>query len=273
MKEENSKSLDIFGIKPFADSINEVTKGAVAGASAFLSRICLPAADEFGLLLRDKVSHWRGQNALRIAQKAESKFIVGDNVNLQAHPRIVCETIEKGSWCDDDEIQELWAGLLASACTEDGRDDSNLVFIGMLEQLTAPQVRILNYACEEAPKWKSMAGWPIADEIVIPLEKLITVSKVDDFHRLDRELDHLRAFELIGAGGIFGHGGGFGTDSTDARIRPSALALHLYVRGQGYVGSPVEYWNLNEKKKNEKGEQISGANSVNAAAKASPLTE
>lgn len=240
MEENNSKSIDIFGIKPFADSINKVTAGSVDGAAAFLSRICLPAAEEFGLLLKDKVSYWRGQNALKIAQKAEKR--VDPKSRAQAHPRIVCEVIDKGSWSDDDEIQDLWAGLLASACSDDGRDDSNIVFIGLLEQLTAPQVRILNYACENAPKFKSKAGWPYAETITIPLETLTKISNVDDFQRLDRELDHMRAFELIGAGG-FG-GGGFGLESTDAKICPSALALHMYVRGQGYVGSPVEYWGL-----------------------------
>lgn len=47
---EDNKSLDVLGVKPIADSVNTVTKGTVDGASAFLSRICLPAAEEFGLL-------------------------------------------------------------------------------------------------------------------------------------------------------------------------------------------------------------------------------
>lgn len=47
--------LDVLGIKPVAEAVNTVTKGTVEGASAFLSRICLPAAEEFGFLLQDKV--------------------------------------------------------------------------------------------------------------------------------------------------------------------------------------------------------------------------
>ena len=42
----DDKSLDILGIKPVADSVNRLTRAAVDGASAFLSRICLPAAEE-----------------------------------------------------------------------------------------------------------------------------------------------------------------------------------------------------------------------------------
>jgi hypothetical protein len=68
---DSSRSLDILGAKPIADAALVVTKGSVDGAGAFLSRICLPVAEEFGLLLKDKVGHWRANNAAKIANKAE----------------------------------------------------------------------------------------------------------------------------------------------------------------------------------------------------------
>lgn len=71
---EPDKSLDVLGIKPVAEAINTVTQATTAGAGAFLSRICLPAAEEFGLLLRDKVSAWRAKNALAITVQAEEMF-------------------------------------------------------------------------------------------------------------------------------------------------------------------------------------------------------
>ena len=93
---EKLNSQDILGVKSFGDAINTATKGLVNGAGAFLSRICLPASEEFGLFLKDKVSKWSGENALQI---------------------------EKGSWVDDNKVQDMWAGLLASSCNEDGRDE------------------------------------------------------------------------------------------------------------------------------------------------------
>ncbi len=71
MDEQENRSLDLLGIKPIADSIHTVTQAVVDGATEFLSRMCLPAAEEFGLLLRDRVSHWRAVNAAKIATKAE----------------------------------------------------------------------------------------------------------------------------------------------------------------------------------------------------------
>ena len=132
MTDEKSHSLDVFGVKPLADSVKQVTQGAIDGVAAFLSRICLPAAEEFGLLLRDKVARYRATNAVKIAQKAEQKLrAASGEVNGHAHPRLVGIVLEIGSWTDADEIQELWAGLLASSCTPDGQDQSNLIFLNL----------------------------------------------------------------------------------------------------------------------------------------------
>jgi len=80
------------------------------------------------------------------------------------------------------------------------------------------------------------------------LQKLQEITGCTDLHRLDRELDHLRSLELIGSD-IFG--GGFSTDSTDANLTPTGLALQMYVRCQGFIGPPNDYFGIeitNEKK-------------------------
>jgi hypothetical protein len=63
MNEDPSKSLDIFGVQPLSKAAERVIDGAVEAAKSLFDRICLPAAEEFGLLLKDRLSHWRAQNA------------------------------------------------------------------------------------------------------------------------------------------------------------------------------------------------------------------
>lgn len=238
MPEEN-KSIDILGVKPIADSVNVVTKGTVDGASAFLSRICLPAAEEFGLLLKDKVSAWRANNAVEIANKAQLLLEkqVG-NIVMHAHPRIIYSTIENGSWSEDDFMQKFWAGLLASSCTPDGKDESNLILIGILSQLTSNQVRLINHFCGTARIYISPGGWIGADPLYIVSDELKEVALIEDIHRLDRELDHLRSLGLII--------NGFEIHTKIADVTPTALCLNLYVRSQGYVGSPTDYFGIKE---------------------------
>jgi hypothetical protein len=249
MEDDNTKSLDLLGIKPLADSLKISIQAVVDGVSAFLSRICLPAAEEFGLSIKDRVHLWRESNKVILLYKAEQKLNkFSSEKGKHTHPRIVGEILNHGSWVEKEDIQNMWAGLLASSCTEDGQDDSNLIFISILRQLTSLQASLLNYCCENSKKMLSGAGWITAEEeLIVSLKKLHEITGCEDFHRLDRELDHLRSLELIGIG--LGSGG-FSQDSTDADITPSGLALQMYVRCQGYIGPPNEYFCIEKSKRN-----------------------
>jgi hypothetical protein len=238
-----SKSLDLLGIKPAAQAVDRATEATIQGASAFLSRICLPAAAEFGLLLKDRVSNWRAIQAAKIAEKAQTKINFPEGALLTAHPRLVWEIIEKGSWSDDDIVQGMWAGLLASSCTPDAPDDRNVLFSGLLAQLSGIQVRILKFSCEASKKFASMHGFPLTEGPVrLSNHELCALAGTSDQHRLDCELDHLRSLELIG--GPLGMGGGFNATTGVPEIWVTALALYLFVRCQGFQGSPVDYWHL-----------------------------
>ncbi|MGJ0514844.1 MAG: Abi-alpha family protein [Methylomicrobium sp.] len=238
MADEKPKNLDLLGIEPIAKSFEKVTNSTVDGAAAILSRICLPVAEEIGLLLRDRVRYWRAMNIAKLTVDAEHKInALGIGPDFQAHPRIVYRIIEEGSWTDDEDIQEMWSGLLASSCSPEGQDDSNLIFIQLLTNMSRIQARLLNVACEQAVKKLSASGLIIAEHLEFTLIKLQEITDESDIHRLDREMDHLRSLELIR--------GGFNLNTVDqVDVTPSALALHMYARCKGFRDSPVEFYNL-----------------------------
>lgn len=233
--DNNDKSVDVFGIKPLAQSVDTVTKGGVDAASALLSRICLPAAEEFGLLLRDKVSGWRQKNAIEIARKAQ--VLLDEHIKdikVHSHPRLVFATLEHGSWADDDLMQKLWAGLLVSSCTPEGNDESNLMFITLMSQLTSSQAKIIEHICSSAKVHVTKGGFINSDSLEMSAAELMAISGHSDLQRLDRELDHLRALELII--------NGFDPSRDMADVTPFALALHFYARAKGYVGCPIAFY-------------------------------
>jgi hypothetical protein len=232
-----SKSLDILGIKPVADAISNITKASLDGASAVLSRICLPAAEEMGLLFKDKVSGWRTANHIATMKKLEAKLAAAKVADgSHAHPRIVSTIVEQSSWIEDDMVQDMWAGLLSSSCTESGDDDSNLIFTNILGGLTRLQARVIKYACEHAVKECTPKGLVVASTLVITWDELFVIAGESDIHRLDRELDHLRSLDIVNAG--------MNPYEREADITPSALGLHMYVRCQGSRKSPVEFFGL-----------------------------
>lgn len=238
MSKNESRSLDVLGIKPVADAISHASKASIDGASAFLGRICLPAAEELGLLFQDKVRAWRAKNAIAVVAEAEERFNrYQTNPRAHAHPRLVAAVFDHGSWSDDKTLQQMWGGLLASSCAGDGSDESNLIFIILLSQLTSLQVRVLAYGCENSEKLVTPAGLIMpASQLLVDIPTLASIAGTDDVHRLDRELDHLREVGLINVG--------FELNQPTVDVAPSALGLNLFVRSQGFIGSAVDFFGL-----------------------------
>jgi len=225
-------------IRPIADAALVVTKGAVEGAGALLSRICLPAAEEFGLLLKDRVSAWRQRNTVAILSQTQARLDqYQPNANVQAHPRIVYEVLTHGAWSDDKTVQEMWGGLLAASCDSEGRDDGNLIFTTLLSQLTSLQARVLKHSCEHTRYCLTSTGLITPREALnADITTLRSITGIDDTNRIDFELDRLHDLGLIGRG--FSVGGSF------ADIASTALAANMYVKCLGYKGAAVEYFKV-----------------------------
>src|SRR5262245_24403654 len=125
--------------------------------------------------------------------------------DVHAHPRIVGAILEQSSWIDDDMVQEMWAGLLSTSCTEDGDDVRHLIFTNLLGSLTKLQEKVLKYCCEAADKGVTLSGLLFANRLQVSRDQLNAITGEKDLHRLDRELDHMRSMELI-QGGFHPHG-------------------------------------------------------------------
>lgn len=236
---EGDKSLDILGIKPLADAALIVVKGGVDGAGAFLGRICLPAAEEFGLLLRDKVSSWRSKNATSIANMAEAMLTEsGQGNNLHAHPKIVGRIIDEGSWEDNGTVQSMWAGLLASSCTEDGKSQQNIVYINLLSQISSSQAMLLDHACKSAKKYSSKNGLIQSNNIYLSITEIMDLLGTRDIDQVDVELDHLRGV------GLLAFSSGLSADSDEGNITPSPLGLNFYARCHGHIGSVTSFFGV-----------------------------
>lgn len=249
MEAHNKKSLDLLGLAPYGEAIKLSIEKGFEGAQAILSRICLPAADELGLLFQDKIRHWRLNNIIKIIQKAEGKLVFeNDNLNLTAHPRVIKEIIDNGSWCDNDELQNMWAGLITSSCNELNNDDGNLLFVDTLKRLTVIQVRLLSYLCCNCTLSVDKNGLIFAKHIVLGLDDLLKITGTDNIHRLDIEFDNLASIKILKGGMLDGHAAGFTfndpSEEMKAELEPSPFAIALYVRAQGFRGSPKEYFKL-----------------------------
>jgi len=114
------------------------------GLGKFFGKICLPAADEFGLLLKDKIAFYRLKNLAEITRKAES--IIQKNgilISGQGNPKLLKEVIEEGSWDEDSGIQSMWAGLIAESVNDVYSESDGFMYMRLLKNLTPFQARLI----------------------------------------------------------------------------------------------------------------------------------
>jgi hypothetical protein len=233
-------SVDVLGIAPYGETLKVIAEKSAETAQRFLYDICRPAAAEFGLFLRDNVRAWRARNLADIANKSRELLTVSpDGVQLRAHPRFVAEVVEHGSWCEDEQLQSMWAGLLASACTEDGKDESNLLFGDLLKRITGSEARFLRVVCEKTRKgWGPQVGLSDAEFA----EAMGTSSK----QVIAYQLGHLRSLGLISLDIPFDQFLGRLTIHEGKDATPTDLGLHLYIRCQGSRKNPEDFFEWNE---------------------------
>ena len=162
----------------------------------FIEMLFGPAAEEIGLFLSDKVRIWRINNFVKIAEKTqrilEEKGFSGTQ---KANPRIAIKVLQEGSCNEDANLQEMWAGLLASSCNKDGSDEANLIFLNILQQLSRTQARIINHLVPESMR-RFYARTQDSNPVKIARAELYEITGLNDPAILERELNHLGVLGL-----------------------------------------------------------------------------
>lgn len=121
MNERNMNPIeihDIFGIKPIGEAQLEAIKAAIKGVSSFLELVFKPGLEELGYIIKDEIRYWRLNNILSMLNLAQGKMeFDGKEINLTANARVGLSIMESCSEVDNEELQEMWAGLFVSSCT------------------------------------------------------------------------------------------------------------------------------------------------------------
>jgi hypothetical protein len=211
------------------------TKESIEFAFGLLKRISYPVADKIGDFLAKNAE--RALNNFTNFMSAVQDKLDANNVRQGelVPPRISNKIVQEILWIDDPFLRIMWAGLMASGCTEKGDDDSNLIFVNLLAELTRLQAHILKFICENSKKYVTTASLIHCQDFIVPLAKLQEIACDNDIHRLDREMDRLSALGLLR--------GGFSLyENKFVNVTPTPLALHMYVRCQGSRKTPIEFF-------------------------------
>ncbi len=203
-----------------------------AKALAFLTRICPPVAEQASHLLHQDLSNVRAASAVEIALEAEAHLGQdGNAAGMLAHPEVVIRILDYGSWADSEWIQQLWGGLLASSCTAEGQDESNLLFVEMLSQFAPVHARILNLACAKATEAMSVGDSSSPSDFYCTEDEMVKITNSTNLakiHKAIAELSDIGLLENTFELSLLSH---LGT----AKTAPTRLGLEMYARCHGFL--------------------------------------
>jgi hypothetical protein len=80
-----------------------------------LTKLVGPLFEEVGLTFRDKIRMFRGNRQIRFLEEFRKKCAAAEIEPKAVKMSLLCDIFEKASLEDDDELQDLWANLLANA--------------------------------------------------------------------------------------------------------------------------------------------------------------
>ena len=206
----------------------------MARALAFLRRICPPAAEEIKEMLHKSLSSVRVSNIVEIAFKTERLLAHEHNASMMvAHPDLTVRILEHGSWVDVEWIQELWAGLLATSCTFEGQDESNLVFINLLSRMAPLPTQILTAACAKATQAMSESGSVSPYLLAFSAEEMAKITRSNNLAKIYRSITELSELGLLEKGPRLSSQ----VDPETAKAKPTHLGLQMYARCNGQRGA------------------------------------
>lgn len=96
-----------------------------------------PTLEEMGQDIKKLYSVGRD----KIINKAYRKIDDPDD-GKKANPRVTWDTLSNGAFTDDEVCAEYFGGILASARSEDGKDDSAIQFVDVIKSLSSKQLHL-----------------------------------------------------------------------------------------------------------------------------------
>ena len=233
--------MDLWLWKPEerTEPANILTEFRLSRALAFFRRICPGATQDLKLLFREGLGNMRVPNAVAIAHRAEIMLAAESNFDRAHAPAsVVLRIVKEGSWAEDTGTQHLWAGILVTACTMSGDDESNLPYIDLLAEMATVDTRLYVEACSKAPKVFATNGAVSANPFMCTADEMIHLTGTKDLSKIDRNILQLSILGLLEPrekAKYFSFG-------QIANLTPTALGLELYARCQGHRGAPFEFY-------------------------------
>ena len=144
------------------DASEIIKSGAADKLADIVHKLAGPLAEEYGLLLADKAKVYRVKNWVSVITKTQKILSDAKLPPNAVPPRMFLPIPEASSLEEDETLQSLWAGLLATASQQ--TDSVSPSFVETLKQLTPDEARHLEHVYKtirESGKREMLANSPV----------------------------------------------------------------------------------------------------------------
>jgi len=132
------------------------TQGMIEGAlkpfSDLIQSLFGPAATEAGLMLRDHVHSFRMKRQVRLLERTNEVLHEARIEPQQVPLKVLAPIFENASLEENDDLQDIWANMLANAANPQDPSSVAPSFQAILKELSARDVKFLDRLYEEALK-------------------------------------------------------------------------------------------------------------------------
>lgn len=157
-----------------AKAVQEIAKttskgiDAIRDASPFINRVFGPLVENAVGLLSDRLQYYRLSQFLTLKDKTNALLDARCITDTQAvPPHIALPLIEAATITDNEELQDLWAGLMANALDPAFKEDIRPAYISIIKDLSPLDARVLQLVNDGvnsfAQTWPSGQEYPSFD--------------------------------------------------------------------------------------------------------------
>jgi len=163
-----------------------VAEKGIDAAKGFLDKLIVPAIEETGLLIKDKVASWRFNNQVKILNKAKAKCEKNGIKPKAINLKLLVPFLENASLEEEEEMQDKWANLLSNLVDSE-QNIENHVFPYLLSQISLSEFNIL----EKTLKDKRIRIARLDKELDLEVNL-----NVDEKERIRREINEIKNEEV-----------------------------------------------------------------------------
>ena len=204
-------------------------------ACGFMSRIAFPLGDEIGKDVGSLYRDFRKTNFLKAAASAQKNLeAAGWTMGpLEMPHEFTFRVMEEASKCENDRIQQMWGGLMASVCKEKPKDGAELLWVNLLSRMTPRQAVLLEWSARETRVRREPNG--AIETECLSLNSEIAAQLFPETSRFEviGEVDQLKRAGLL-------HPAGEGDIIEGMCAAATISGLLLYKRSQGETAQRID---------------------------------